>query len=129
MKYIINEDQYDFLKHHRTTSREQYMKMFVNDLQKVIDINIDSILEYVNNPESNPIIYVFVSDDIGYGYGNRRYDIKIEAVIEMEYYDRRKPTRTGSLKHYISKMIEDKFGFKCGIDIELVSDNIEEDDQ
>ncbi len=102
--------------------------MFVNDLQKVIDLNIDSILEYVNiHPESNPIVGVIVTDNIRYGYWNRRYDIEIQAVVDPKNYDKEKPTQYGLLKYYISKMIEEKFGFKCGIDIDLNWDEIEEE--
>lgn len=118
MKYIITEEQFEFLNH-AVGPRSEKMEEFSYEVQDIIDDNLDLILGETNLEGYDPITDLFIYD-IKLGHGNRVYDLTIRAVIDE------KPSGKYSVNDEIAKfiimeIIKKKFGIKCGVDIELTT--------
>ena len=118
MKYIITEEQFEFLNH-AVGPRSDKMEEFTYDVQEIIDDNLDYILSESNFGGNDPITDLFVYD-IKLGHGNRVYDLVIRAVVD-EKPDGKYFVNYEIAKDMIIKMIKQKFGIKCGVDIEVTT--------
>ncbi len=118
MKYIITEQQYEFLNY-AVRQRSEKMEEFTYEVQEIIDDNLDFIFSETNLEGYDPITDLFVYD-IKLGYGNRVYDLVIRAVVDKKP-DGKYSVNDEIAKYMIIKMIKKKFGIKCGVDIELAT--------
>jgi hypothetical protein len=118
MKYVITEQQYEFLNH-AVQPRTEKMEEFSYEVQDIIDDNLDTILSKSNVEGYDPITDLFVYD-IKLGHGKRIYDLVIRAVVD-EKPDEKYFANDDFIKSIIIRIIKEKFGIKCGVDIELTT--------
>jgi len=118
MKYIITEEQFEFLNY-AVGPRSEKMEEFSYEVQDIIDDNLDLILDETNLGGYDPITDLFIYD-IKLGHGNRVYDLTIRAVID-EKSSGKYSVNDEIAKSIIMEIIKKKFGIKCGVDIELTT--------
>ena len=118
MKYIITEQQYEFLNY-AGRQRSEKMEEFTYEVQEIIDDNLDFIFNESNLEGYDPITDLFVYD-IKLGHGNRVYDLVIRAVVDKKP-DEKYFANDEIVKYMIIKMIKKKFGIKCGVDVEVTT--------
>lgn len=118
MRYIITEEQYEFLNH-GVKLRTEKMKSFGYAVQEIIDDNLDMILGESNKEGSDSVNDLFVYD-IRLGHGNRVYDLVIRAVVD-EKPEGKYRINDEIIKYIIMKLIRTKLGVKIGLDIELTT--------
>ena len=106
MKYIITEEQFEFLNY-AVKPRSDKMEDFGYEVQKVIDDNLESILSESNLEGYDPITDLFIYD-IKLGYGNRIYDLVIRAVVD-EKPDGKYFANDWILKFIIIDLIKKKY--------------------
>jgi hypothetical protein len=117
MKYLITENQYEFLKW-GTKPRKDYLEEFGQKLQDLIDENMESILSETNGFDNTDDVADIVVHDVKLGIGNRAYDVEIWAGV---YEKESGPygIQNEILKHIILDIIRKEFGFKCGVDVKM----------
>ena len=118
MKYIITEEQYEFLNH-GVRPRTDKMESFGYAVQEIIDDNLNMILGESNKEGSDSVNDLFVYD-IRLGHGNRVYDLVIRAVVD-EKPEGKYRVNDEIIKYIIMKLIRAKLGVKIGLDIELTT--------
>jgi hypothetical protein len=125
MKYIITENQYNFLRYSSESERLNYVDTFREELQEMIDKNLNSLLD-LNNLSLNKkglkyyteIFDLIVDEDIRVGVGSRVYDINVWALVKQNERNWFFINST-SIVDRIRNMIFDKYGFKVGLKLTM----------